>query len=235
MTAVTSPIGTEILDQPGCPDQLARTTLRDIGIANALFGGRAAAAWGLDHLLAGVDATGPLSLLDLGAGSGDIARHLARRAGRHGIRLAPIALDRHRTAARLCRDAALPSVVADAWALPFAERSVDIVVASQILHHFTREAGTRLVRALDRVARVGVIVADLYRSRTAQAGIWIASWALGFHRVTRADGVTSVRRGFTPAELSGLLRSAGIQGEATVARRPGYRVVAAWRASRAHG
>jgi len=79
-----------------------------------------------------------------------------------------------------------------------------------------------------------VIVADLCRSRTAQAGIWIASWALGFHRVTRADGVTSVRRGFTSKELSGLLVSAGI-AHGVVARRPGYRVVAAWQASRAHG
>lgn len=232
MTTTISPIGSELLDEPGCPDLLVRTALREIGVANALFGGRAAAAWGVDQLLPDVPDR-PLSLLDIGAGCGDISLHLVRRARARGVVINPIALDRHREAARLCRDGDLPAVVADAWALPFADRSVDIVVASQLLHHFSRESGAELVRALDRIARLGVVVADLYRARAAQAGIWIASIALGFHRVTRQDGVTSVRRGFTPAELSRLLLSAGVRG--VVARRPGYRVVAAWRASHAHG
>jgi ubiquinone/menaquinone biosynthesis C-methylase UbiE len=233
MTAVTSLIGAEILDEADCPDHLVRTALREIGVANALFGGRAAAAWGLEQVLAGAPLPArPLSLLDLGAGCGDISRHLVERALARGVRLAPIALDRHRVAARLCRDGDLSSVVADVWNLPLADRSVDVVVASQLLHHFTREAAGELVRALDRVARLGVVVADLHRARAAQAGIWIASLALGFHRVTRQDGVTSVRRGFTPAELSRLLLSAGIRG--VVARRPGFRIVAAWRVSRAH-
>lgn len=232
MTATISPIGSELLDEAGCPDRLARTALREIGLANALFGGRAAAGWGLDQLLRDAPAR-PLTLLDLGAGCGDISRYLRARARSRGAQLTPIALDRHREAARLCQEGDVSSVVADAWALPFADRSVDFVVASQLLHHFSREAGTELVRALDRIARVGVVVADLYRARVAQAGIWIASIALGFHRVTRQDGVTSVRRGFTPAELSRLLLSAGIRG--VIARRPGYRVVAAWRPSHAHG
>lgn len=234
MTATVSPIGSELLDEAGCPDPLARRALREIALANALFGGRAAAGWGLDQLLRDAPLSArPLTLLDLGAGCGDISEYLVARTRSRGAQLTPIALDRHREAARLCREGDLSSVVADAWALPFADRSVDFVVASQLLHHFSREAGIELVRALDRIARVGVVVADLYRARVAQAGIWIASIALGFHRVTRQDGVTSVRRGFTPEELSRLLLSAGIRG--VVARRPGYRVVAAWRASPAHG
>jgi SAM-dependent methyltransferase len=235
VTAITSPIGMEMLDQPGSPDWLVHTALREIGLANALLGGRAAAAWGLDRLLDQLPGTPdrPLTLLDLGAGGGDIARHLVHRAARRGIRIRPIALDRHRVAGRLCREAGLSSVVADAWGLPFAARSVDIVVASQLLHHFNRTAAAGLLRTLDAIARFGVIVADLRRAWAAQAGIWVASMALGFHQVTRQDGITSVRRGFTTAELDAVLRSAGIRGG--VAGRPGFRVVAIWRASRADG
>lgn len=178
-------------------------------------------------MLAGRPSPEPLTILDVGAGSGDIAAFLARRATRRGIRLRPVALDCHRSAARLCRDAGLPSLVADVWSLPLTERSVDVVVASQLLHHFTREAGVRLLGDLTRLARVGVVVADLCRARAAALGIWLASFALAFHPVTRRDGVTSVRRGFTEAELAGLLRAAGIP--ASVHRRPGYRLVAAWR------
>jgi len=235
MTAITSPIGAEMLDEPGGPDWLVQTALREIGLANALLGGRAAAAWGLDRLLDQLHPVPdrPLTLLDLGAGCGDIARHLVRRAARRGVRILPVALDRHRVAGRLCRAGGLSSVVADVWDLPVATRSVDLVVASQLLHHFSRPAAGGLVRMFDRIARLGVVVADLRRAWIAQAGIWAASMALGFHGVTRQDGITSVRRGFTPAELDALLGSAGIRCRVT--RRPGYRVVAAWRASHAHG
>ncbi len=231
--ALTSPIGSEALDGPACPEPVARATLRDIAVSNRLFGGRAAVAFGIDLLVTGRTSPRPLTLLDLGAGSGDIAAFLARRQARRGLQFRPVALDRHRAAAGMCREAGLPSVVADLWALPLPERSVDIVVASQVLHHFRRDAGARLLEALERAARVGVVIADLCRARAAQLGIWLASFALAFHRVTRHDSVISVRRGFTKSELEALLLAAGIR--APVHRRPGYRLVAAWRVPGADG
>ena len=42
-----------------------------------------------------------------------------------------------------------------------------------------------------------VIVSDLRRSWLAACGFWLVSWPLGFHPVTRHDGVVSVLRGFT--------------------------------------
>src|SRR2546425_681431 len=230
---MTSPIGSETLDGRACPDRVARATLRDIAVSNTLFGGRAAVAFGVDALLSVGRASRPLTVLDVGAGSGDIAAFLARRGAPHGVPLQPVALDSHRAATRLCRDAGVPSLLADVWALPFAERSVDIVVASQLLHHFSRPAAVRLLIALQRTARVGVVIADLYRARAAALGIWLASFALAFHPVTRQDGVTSVRRGFTIPELEALLLAAGIR--TPVYRRPGYRVVAAWRVPGADG
>jgi len=83
------------------------------------------------------------------------------------------------------------------------------------------------------VARIGVVVADLRRSALAQAGFWFASHALGFDRVTRMDGVTSLRRGFTAASLSRLLDPLGVN--ATIERRPGSRLVATWNKGPASG
>ena len=79
-----------------------------------------------------------------------------------------------------------------------------------------------------RIARHGVVIADLRRSPVlAMAGFWLGSRLLGFDAATTADGLTSVRRGFTATELAGLLRRAGVS--ARVERRPGFRLVAAWR------
>lgn len=223
-----SRLGEEALDTRSCAPDIARATLRDIAISNALFGGRSAAAFGLRLLLQKIPAPGhPLILLDLGAGSGDIARHLTRRARTAGVDLIPVAVDTHRTAARLCRAAGLHTVIADAAALPFRDKSVDIVLVSQFLHHFTRETAAMLVQALHRLARVGVIVADARRTAAAAAGIWLASHVLRFHPTTRHDGVLSVRRSFTAAELASLLTAGGVR--AHVHRRPGFRLVAAWR------
>lgn len=222
-----SPIGHEALDGGDGDPRLVSATLHDIARVNAWLGGRAAAAFGLRVLLRSAPRGRRFTLLDVGAGSGDIARHLALLAPRLGAEIAPLAVERHPVAAALCRRSGCATALADGGRLPFADRSVDIVLASQLLHHLERSSAARLAGELSRVARLGVIVADLRRAGVAAFGIWLASYALRLHRVTRHDGVTSVRRGFTREELRAVLRAAGVQGQ--VYRRPGYRLVAVWR------
>ncbi|UCF40757.1 MAG: methyltransferase domain-containing protein [Gemmatimonadota bacterium] len=223
--------GVEALDTPHCVPEITRATLSDIARANTLFGGRSAVAWGVDRLLEGTAAE-VHTLLDVGAGMGDVAGWLERRRHR-GPALRAFALDWHLEAARMCRERGLASVQGDAFRLPLADRSIDVVVASQLLHHFNRAAAAQLARELTRVARVGVVVGDLRRARVAVAGIWLAALALRFHAVSRRDGVTSVRRGYTARELEELLHDAGIA--AAVTERPGFRVVATWRVHDADG
>jgi SAM-dependent methyltransferase len=231
-TALSSPIGSEALDAPSCPPALARATLKDIARSNRWFGGRAAVWFGVRELLGrGPAGPVPVSVLDVGAGAGDIATFLIRRGPEHGLSLRVIGLDCHRAAAQLCRERSVPSTVADVCSLPFREGAFDVIVLSQVLHHFSREAGARLLHTLSRLARRGLVVADLQRSTAAAAGIWLAGWALGFHPVTRRDGVTSVRRGFSVRGLSELLLAAGLPS--VVHARPGYRLVAIWRAEAA--
>jgi SAM-dependent methyltransferase len=233
VTLAISALGHEALDRPGAPRAVVETTLKDIARINAWLGGRAAAAFGLDAVLEGVPPGRELTLLDVGAGSGDIVQHLARRAARRGVRLTPLVMERHPVAARLCRRAGLPAAVSDGALLPLADRSVDVALVSQVLHHLTRDAAATLLREVHRVARIGVVVADLRRHVVAALGIWLASYPLRLHPVTRRDGVTSVRRGFTPGELGQVLRLAGASG--TVHRRPGYRLVAVCKVAGAHG
>jgi SAM-dependent methyltransferase len=243
MSAVMSPIGTEVLDAPTCPPAIARTMLGDIARANTLFGGRAAVWFGIHQLLtsplpplppgeAKSRNAHPLTVLDLGAGAGDIATFVARRARELGVTLVPVTLDRHRAAAQLCRERGISGAVADALALPLRERSVDIVIASQLLHHFHRDTAVELLRALQPLVRRGIVIADLRRSPAAALGIWLGGFLLGFHPATRRDGVTSVRRGFTARGLSELMLAAGLS--APVFGRPGYRLVAVWEAPRPH-
>ncbi len=104
---------------------------------------------------------------------------------------------------------------------------MDVVICSQLLHHFDDEKAAALLREMDRVARRCVIVSDLRRSWLAAAGIWLASWPLFFHPVSRHDGVVSVLRGYTVPELRMLVRSATGR-DATTRTRAGFRIASAW-------
>ena len=224
---VSSPVGRELLDDPGADPGVVARSLRNISRSNRWFGGSSAVRYGLDRVLGGVASGAELTLLDLGTGAGDLPHAAVAWAARTGVRLRPMGLELSRVAAGLARASGLPCAVGCAGHPPLREKSVDLVLASQLVHHLAPESAVRLFRTCDRLARVGVVVADLRRGRLAPVAFWVGARALGFDRYTVADGITSIRRGYTPDELRALLAEAGVRGQ--VVRRPMYRLVATWR------
>ena len=222
-----SPLGSELLDDPAADPATVTESLRNIARSNFWFGGAAAVRHGLARALADVPAGTMVSLVDLGTGLGDLPRAAARWAARRGVRLVTVGLERSRVAARLACEGGVPCAVGCAGAPPFREKSVDVVLVSQVAHHLSDESAVRLFRACDRLARRAVVVADLRRGRLGPVAFWCGARALGFDAVTVADGITSLRRGYTAGELRTLLAAAGVRGR--VVRRPGYRLVATWR------
>jgi ubiquinone/menaquinone biosynthesis C-methylase UbiE len=144
-----------------------------------------------------------------------------------GVRLHTIGLERAPQLASAAATVCDGALAADAMHLPFADGSVDVLTCSQVLHHFDDETATRLLQECTRVARVGVIVGDLRRSWLAVAGLWSSSFLLGFHPVSRHDGVLSVLRGYTDDELRTLVERATGR-RCTVRRHMGYRITAVW-------
>lgn len=228
MTAqpLLAPLGDELLDHPDADPRVVHESLHHIARSNRWFGGWWAVRHGLGRILRAAPDKQPLTLLDVGTGLADLPRAAVRWAARRGIAVTPLGLERHRTAAALASRHGVRTMLACAGALPVRDKSVDVVIASQLVHHLAPEAIVTFCREADRIARLGVVIADLRRSRWALAGFWIGSRLLGFDRATRDDGLTSVRRGFTAAELRALVARAGI--EARVERTPGFRLVATW-------
>ena len=224
---VLSPVGDELLDDPAADPRTVAASLRDIAVANRWLGGTRAALHGIARVLHGVPHGSRVTLLDLGTGHGDVPRAAVRWGRRRGIEIVPIGLELSAVAARLAVRAGVHTAAADVAAPPIRERSVDVVLLSQVAHHFSHESLGGLARACDALARRGVVIADLRRSAIAAIGFRIGASVLGFDPVTRLDGVTSIRRGFTRPGLARLLGDAGI--EARVERRPGFRLVASWR------
>ncbi len=223
--SITS-LGTELLDDPAANPAAVAESLRNIARANRWFGGVAAVRSGLRRTLGDVPPGTTLSLLDLGTGRGDLPRMAIRWGARRGIRVIPVAIELNRVAATLASRAGIPTALACAGAPPIRAKSVDVVLVSQVAHHLTAASVIQLLRTCDQLARRAVIVADLRRHRMAAAAFWCGARLLGFDPVTVADGMTSIRRGFSRKELRGLLARAEIEGR--VDRRPGFRLVATW-------
>lgn len=218
--------GHEMLDAPDADPALALRSLRDVALANRLFGGQHAVLSALGALWRESGAAA-WSLLDIGTGLGDIPAAAAQLARRRGVRLHSIGLERIVPIAAAASARCDSVCCASAFALPFADRSIDVVTCSQVLHHFEGDEALALLRECTRVARRAVVVGDLRRSWLAVAGIWSASFALGFHPVSRHDGALSVRRGFTRRELEALVYEA-TGCRATVRQTPGFRLSACW-------
>ena len=226
-TSLTPPRrrGVEILDLPDVDPQVVTRSLADVARANALFGGISSAMKEIEDALAEVPQRA--TLLDVGTGLGDIPCRARSFAAEKGIELTTVGLDSVLELARASRHAVNIAVCGNALHLPFADRSVDIVMCSQVLHHFIAADASRLLREMDRVARVRVVVSDLRRSWIAAAGLWLVSFPLGFHAVSRHDGVVSVLRGFTREELSDTVNDA-IARKPVVHQRRGFRITASW-------
>jgi 2-polyprenyl-3-methyl-5-hydroxy-6-metoxy-1,4-benzoquinol methylase len=216
----------ELLDLPDVAPEVITRSLADVVRANTLFGGKRCALEELRLVLP--DLPPEATLLDVGTGLGDIPCAARDLADRNGVRLTTIGLDAAAVLASACRASLDLSVHASALSLPFADHSIDVVMCSQVLHHFASPEADIVLREMNRVARVRVIVSDIRRSWLAAAGLWLASFPLRFHAVSRHDGVVSVMRGFTPSELSDTVQHA-VALRPVAHKRRAFRVTASWR------
>jgi len=215
----------EILDRPGTDPDVILRAMSDLMLSNRLFGGAAAVIAELRALAPSLPRC--TLLLDVGTGMGDIPALARRIAAQHDVTLRTIGLDIDETLTHAAARRTSHAVRGDALRLPFADKSVDVVICSQVLHHFFDGDESRLLQELDRVARVRVIIGDLQRSRIAVPLFWGAAMALGYHRVSRHDGLVSIGRGFTTSDLQAAIIGALGHG-ACIRKRLGWRLTATW-------
>ena len=236
MTPWTLPLSreAELMDDPGLPESEHLRALGGLARINTISGTAARLAAAITRRLdPGPARSGPLVVVDVACGGGDVTVGLARRlaacrgAGNVrvvGLDFSPRAVERARR-----RAAGRPEPVA------FEVRDVvadgcppcDVVVSSLFLHHLDDGDAQAVLRACAVAARRGIVISDLIRSRIGLALAVAGTTLLSRSHVVHTDGPLSVRAARTPAEYRALFAAAGLP-EASVRRVWPERVIVEW-------
>lgn len=217
-------ITAELLDSDqGTPHEVT-SSLNDLRHINQWFGGVGTTAAGLRRV-ARESRTTVLSVLEVGAGAGDVVLGARQRLEGEGIRLRLTMLDQ---IARHLPGNGTSSVAANALALPFRDNAFDVVSCCLLAHHFEPPELRALVAEALRVGSRAVLINDLIRSSLHLALVY---FGLPLFRspITWHDAPASVRRAYTVDEMSQVLRNLGAR-DVEITRRYLYRMaVLVWK------
>ena len=169
------------------------------------------------------------SILDVGAGSGELLRVAATWARQTNRQFNGVGLELNERMAESILEESdrfneISSVRGDALKLPFAEAQFDYVICSLFTHHFLDEQVVLVLREMGRVAKRRIFVIDLHRHPVAYFLYTTLGKIVLHNRLLRHDGALSILRSFKRDELLELAQRAGLR-DIRVERHFPYRLV----------
>ena len=155
------------------------------------------------------------SVLDVGAGSGELLRVTAKWARETSRRASLVGLELNERSAQAILDEStdfreISSVRASGFQLPFGDNSFDYAIQSLTLHHFDDSGAVKILREMARVAKGGIFVIDLNRNPVAYLFYTTIGHLFLHNRLIREDGALSILKSFTPEEMEQIAKQAGL-------------------------
>ena len=153
------------------------------------------------------------SVLDVGAGSGELLRVAAKWARETDRKASLVGLELNARSAKSIIEESrefpeISSVRADGMVIPFSDNAFDYVIQSLTLHHFDDKGAVDILGEMNRVARRGLFVIDLLRNPIAYFLYTTVGHLFLHNRLLREDGALSILRSFKPDELEAIARAA---------------------------
>ena len=169
------------------------------------------------------------SILDIGAGSGELLRVAAKWARQANRRMSAVGLELNESMAESILEESenfdeIRAVRGDALRLPFADAEFDYVMCSLFTHHLLDEQVVHVLREMSRVAKRRIFVIDLHRHPVAYFFYTTLGKLVLHSRLVRHDGALSILRGFKSDELLELAQRANLR-DIRVERHFPYRLV----------
>jgi len=198
----------EMMDAPVISKKLLIQNLRELDFLNRTLGGHTITLQGIKQLVRLKDKQ--YHIADLGCGSGDTLKHIARWARTNGYKVKLTGIDINEDAIAFlnhhCREySEITGIISDYRLFLQTSENIDIIHCSLFCHHLTDAELTELISLLKSKVKVGFIINDLQRTWLAWFAVRIFTTVLNGSKLARHDGPVSVLRGFTEDELKALL------------------------------
>jgi SAM-dependent methyltransferase len=158
---------------------------------------------------------GPLHIVDVGCGGGDLLRKVEDWARKDGRPVVLTGIDLNPFAAQAAREvtpkgSAIRWVTGDAFSYE-PDLPIDCVVSSLFTHHLSDLEITRFLLWMERISVRGWFINDLYRAPFPFYGVRLLAAVARWHQFVRHDAPISIRRGFKVSDWMRYLASAGLQ------------------------
>ncbi|SMF71705.1 Methylase involved in ubiquinone/menaquinone biosynthesis [Paenibacillus uliginis N3/975] len=199
----------ELMDDFSTGGEELIEALKHLRRLNKIFAAPGPTRYGIEKLWNDIGRPESLTILDVGAGSGDVNRKLLQWADDKGIHLNITLVDLTEEACEEARslfqnEPRIQVKQADVRQMP--EAFADIVTGSQFVHHFDGEELIDIVSHMLKASRYGVVINDIHRHVVSYTAVWITTRIISRNRYIRHDGPLSVAKGFTGADWKDLKR-----------------------------
>lgn len=194
----------EIMDDFELEGEILKDALDKIASINQLLGGNKVTLSGIKTLIKERPRDQEICIVDIGCGNGDMLRALAKYAGENGLKFSLIGIDAN--AFTIQHAESLSSAYTN---IRYECKDIfkdeidkcDILICTLTLHHFKDDELLMLMQNFIRVAKVGVVINDLHRSRLAYYLFKAICFVFRLNDMSREDGLVSILRGFKKADL----------------------------------
>jgi SAM-dependent methyltransferase len=207
---------TEWLDRPDIPQDELAAVLRDLDRFNGtMLGQWPIVRWvarGIKH----VELGHPITVLDVGCGSGALLRAIRHQARRSGRDVSLIGVDLSADTVAIARretptEDEIRYIATDVFRYR-PDAPVDFIVSGLVAHHLPDARIVDLLRWMDNTATRGWLISDLHRSAVPYAFIGLVGKLTRVHPTVIHDGRISVARSLTRGEWRARIDEAGLAG-----------------------
>jgi len=199
----------EIMDDFNFQGAEMEALLSDLERVNKWLGGNKITLNGIAILLRDVPKNAPITIVDLGCGDGELLRQCAHYGSKFGYDFKLIGIDanEHILSTARKRSIEYQNITYQKLDVTSSKASwptMDIVLCTLFLHHFSTEGISSLLENLSAKAKVGIVINDLERSKLAFRLFQLFSRLFLKTNTARFDGLVSIARGFKQKELTRL-------------------------------
>jgi 2-polyprenyl-3-methyl-5-hydroxy-6-metoxy-1,4-benzoquinol methylase len=209
----------EIMDDFELKGQELEVVLNDLNNVNKRLGGYKITINGIKKLINKKDRT--LKIADVGCGSGENLRQIAKWAKRENISIELFGIDANLNTISLAKSLStefenIQFFQQNIFDEAFSHQQFDIITLSLTLHHFKDKDIKKLLPILYQNSNLGLVINDLHRHWLAYVLFQMYSAVFMKSKIAKHDGKVSILRGFKTSELEGystFVKPANIQIE----------------------